>query len=99
MTDPEGGVDFVVLGPIYETPSKAPYGPPLTPAILPQARAACDLPILAIGVPLGSRVSRTPASPARLLHAGHRAVAGRSMVTTTTARSRRYFAIRDSRSV
>ena len=33
----EGGVDFVVLGPIRTTPSKAPYGPPLTPAILPQA--------------------------------------------------------------
>lgn len=45
----EGGVDFVVLGPIYATPSKTPYGPPLTPAILPQARAICSVPILAIG--------------------------------------------------
>jgi len=45
----EGGVDFLVLGPIYETPSKAPYGVPLTPAILPQARAICSVPILAIG--------------------------------------------------
>lgn len=45
----EGGVDFVVLGPVYATPSKAPYGPPLTPAVLSQARAACGVPILAIG--------------------------------------------------
>ena len=53
----EGGVDFVILGPIYETPSKTTYGPPLTPAILPQARAACDLPILAIG---GIKARRVP---------------------------------------
>ena len=44
-----GGVDFVVLGPIYSTPSKIPYGPPLTPEVLPQGRAVCNLPILAIG--------------------------------------------------
>jgi len=53
----EGGVDFVVLGPIYETPSKAPYGAPLTPAILPQARAICSVPILAIG---GVNATRVP---------------------------------------
>jgi len=53
----EGGVDFVVLGPIYETPSKAPYGAPLTPAILPQARAICSVPILAIG---GINATRVP---------------------------------------
>ena len=45
----DGGVDFLVLGPIYATPSKAPYGPPLTPEILRRARAICPLPILAIG--------------------------------------------------
>jgi thiamine-phosphate pyrophosphorylase len=45
----EGGVDYVVLGPIYETPSKAAYGAPLTPAILKQARAICPVPMLAIG--------------------------------------------------
>ncbi|RPI07200.1 MAG: thiamine phosphate synthase [Zetaproteobacteria bacterium] len=52
----EGGVDFLVLGPIYETPSKAPYGAPLTPAILRQARDICDLPILAIGGIIATRV-------------------------------------------
>jgi thiamine-phosphate pyrophosphorylase len=45
----DGGVDFVVLGPIFETPSKAPFGLPLTTAALQQARAVTSLPILAIG--------------------------------------------------
>jgi thiamine-phosphate pyrophosphorylase len=45
----DGGADFVVLGPIFETPSKAPFGPPLATAIVRQARAITSLPILAIG--------------------------------------------------
>ena len=45
----EGGADFVVLGPIYATPSKAPYGPPLGVDVLRRARAVCPLPIFAIG--------------------------------------------------
>ena len=53
----EGGVDFLVLGPIYDTPSKASYGAPLTPAILKQAREMCPLPILAIG---GINATRVP---------------------------------------
>ena len=64
----EGGVDFVVLGPIYATPSKTPYGPPLTPAILPQARAICSVPILAIG---GVKATHVP----EVIHAGADGVA------------------------
>jgi thiamine-phosphate pyrophosphorylase len=45
----EGSADFVVLGPIFETPSKAPFGPPLTTEMVRQARAITSLPILAIG--------------------------------------------------
>jgi thiamine-phosphate pyrophosphorylase len=45
----DGGVDFVVLGPIFETQSKARFGAPLTTAILRPARAITSLPILVIG--------------------------------------------------
>ncbi len=45
----DGSVDFVVLGPIFETPSKARFGPPLTTSVLRQARAMTSLPVLAIG--------------------------------------------------
>jgi len=45
----DGGADFIVLGPIFETPSKAPFGPPLATVVLRQARATTSLPILAIG--------------------------------------------------
>ncbi len=45
----DGGVDFVVLGPIFEAPSKAAFGPPLRTTALQQARAVTSLPILAIG--------------------------------------------------
>jgi len=64
----EGWVDFVLLGPIYATPSKTPYGPALTPAILPQARAICGVPILAIG---GVNATRVP----EVVHAGADGVA------------------------
>jgi thiamine-phosphate pyrophosphorylase len=52
-----GGADFVVLGPIFETPSKAAYGPPVATALLREARATTGLPILAIG---GMQVTRVP---------------------------------------
>ena len=45
----EGGADFVLLGPIFFTPSKAPYGAPLGLEILKQVRSRIHLPILGIG--------------------------------------------------
>ncbi|MBI3990252.1 MAG: thiamine phosphate synthase [candidate division NC10 bacterium] len=45
----EGGADFLVLGPIYETPSKLPYGPPLGREIIRRVREKASLPIFAIG--------------------------------------------------
>ncbi|MFQ5882308.1 MAG: thiamine phosphate synthase [Candidatus Methylomirabilales bacterium] len=45
----ERGADFILLGPIFSTPSKAPYGPPLGLEILRQVRPHLHLPLFAIG--------------------------------------------------
>ena len=45
----EGGADFIVLGPIYEPLSKAPYGPPFGPRIITETRQKVSIPIFAIG--------------------------------------------------
>ncbi|HKT34961.1 MAG TPA: thiamine phosphate synthase [Nitrospira sp.] len=44
-----GGADYVVLGPIYETPSKQPYGPPLGLSTLEEAVRVVRVPIIGIG--------------------------------------------------
>ena len=45
----DAGADFVVLGPIFDTPSKRSYGTPLGLQAVKDARATCRIPIYAIG--------------------------------------------------
>jgi thiamine-phosphate pyrophosphorylase len=45
-----GGADFVVVGPVFATASKAPFGPPLGLGVLAEAcAAAAPCPVFAIG--------------------------------------------------
>jgi thiamine-phosphate pyrophosphorylase len=58
------GADFVVVGPIYDTPSKRSFGAPLGLSALAAARAATKLPLLAIGGIDASRVAEVRAAGA-----------------------------------
>jgi len=43
------GADFVVIGPVYDTPSKRAYGAPLGLPVLHDTTQRCHIPVFAIG--------------------------------------------------
>jgi len=52
----ESGADFVVLGPIFDTPSKQVFGPPIGLRELERARTRCRVPLFGIGGITSDRV-------------------------------------------
>lgn len=62
------GADFVTLGPVYHTPSKALYGEPLGPGALAEAVRVVNIPVFALG-------GVTHISAAEVLSAGAHGIA------------------------
>ena len=65
--EPEGA-DFLLFGPVYDTPSKRQYGPPQGLSVLERVASAVRLPVFAVG-------GVTPARVAEVTRAGASGVA------------------------
>ncbi len=86
------GADFVVLGPVYETPSKRMYGAPLGLLPLERAAARSRIPVFAIGGITTARVREVRRAGARgvavvsaILEADDVTGATRDLLRETTA--------------
>ena len=60
-----GGADFLVFGPVYETPSKRPYGPPQGLEALARVVESASIPVFAIGGITPERVAEVRAAGAQ----------------------------------
>jgi thiamine-phosphate pyrophosphorylase len=58
------GADLIVLGPVFDTPSKRRYGPPLGVQVLHEACRTVRLPIFAIGGITSTRIPQVLSSGA-----------------------------------
>ena len=58
------GANFIVFGPVYDTPSKRPYGPPQGLDALANVAKAVSIPVLAIGGITPDRVAAVGAAGA-----------------------------------
>ncbi len=85
----EGGADFVLFGPVFETPSKAVYGPPQGVDRLGETARSVDLPLFAVG---GITPERVPSC----LDAGASGVAAIGAVMAATDVSRAVAAFREA---
>jgi thiamine-phosphate pyrophosphorylase len=63
--DERDGADFIVFGPVYDTPSKRAYGLPLGAGALAQVASAVKIPVFAIGGITVERVAPVRAAGAR----------------------------------
>ncbi len=87
------GADFVVLGPVYETPSKRQYGPPLGIRVLREAGRHCTIPVYAIGGMTPARVENVMAAGAAgiaVVSSIFQAASPREAVTTYDTQLRKW---------